>query len=215
VECIANLDLNLNLYLAELSRVLFKKENMKTKEGYWLSAFYSFCIQSTVRKALCKMARDDCWENGTPTLNQFLDLQLSASDQFLHVAVRLFIASSGTYDPLNTDYSTIATESLSTYEKDLILLQKTRRVAVQDSAEYLKGIFEIEEVAPAAPPDHPWNISAGIPTDRYYSPIPPHSASVGPLPSLAARDEAAENMAMNIQRLERMVAAATSEYLDP
>lgn len=33
MECTANLSLNLNLYLDELSRVLFKKENLKTRDG--------------------------------------------------------------------------------------------------------------------------------------------------------------------------------------
>jgi hypothetical protein len=43
--------------LGELSRVFFLKENMREKTTWWLSAFYSFCIQSFVRKALIEVEK--------------------------------------------------------------------------------------------------------------------------------------------------------------
>jgi len=47
---INNLNLELDLYYDHLQNVFFKKENMREKESWWLSAFYSFCIQSMVLK---------------------------------------------------------------------------------------------------------------------------------------------------------------------
>jgi hypothetical protein len=55
LESIASLELNLTLYLDELSRVFFKKENLKSRDGYWLSTFFSFCIQAVVRRALLQL----------------------------------------------------------------------------------------------------------------------------------------------------------------
>lgn len=91
------------------------------------------------------MARDDCWDDGieTPTLNRFLDLQLSATDQYLHVAVNLFIASSGTYDPLTTDYSDITPTHISD-KYDILSLQKALGGPLTNSAEHLRRLFEIE-----------------------------------------------------------------------
>lgn len=51
-DCVANLNIHLHLYTEELSRVVFKKENLRDRVPWWLSAFYSFCIQSYVRRAL-------------------------------------------------------------------------------------------------------------------------------------------------------------------
>lgn len=50
--------MHLTLYSRELSRVFFKKENLNSRRPWWLSAFYSFCIQSYVRRALIELTRD-------------------------------------------------------------------------------------------------------------------------------------------------------------
>ncbi|CZR51530.1 uncharacterized protein PAC_01407 [Phialocephala subalpina] len=57
IECIANLSMHIELYIRELSRVFFKKENAKRRHPWWLSTFYSFCIQSYVRRALVELAK--------------------------------------------------------------------------------------------------------------------------------------------------------------
>jgi hypothetical protein len=85
---------SLELYVHELSRVFFKKENMRNK-SWWLSVFYSFCIQSIVKHALIRLI-GDVGPATQPTLGATLHL---------HLAVRLFIASSGSHDPLMPDYS--------------------------------------------------------------------------------------------------------------
>ena len=215
IQCIANLDLNLTLYLDELSRVFFKKENVKNKADWYISAFYSFCIQAVVRKALLSLSRDGILKGfGTPRLMSFKDSALSASHQFLHLAIHLFIATSGTYD--QSDYSIIDEASRSGHEKDLISLQEALGVQIKDSGEYLKQLFEIKEVSPTAPLISPWNPSATTLTefDCYRGP-PLSTASFDPFLVLAARDQATQRMVANIQILEKLVAVAASENLDP
>jgi hypothetical protein len=92
-DYITNLSLHLRLYLEELSRVFFNKENMRTKEGWWLSTFYSLCIQAIVQRVLLRLNK-----NTSPS-NEL------ATRQYLHLAIRLFAASSGSYDPLMRDYA--------------------------------------------------------------------------------------------------------------
>ncbi|KAF5876817.1 putative r3h domain protein [Botrytis fragariae] len=60
-------------YIEQLSKDFFKKENLRGKT-WWLSVFYSLVIQTLVRAFM-------------KTIN-------------LHLAVRLFIATSGAHDPL-------------------------------------------------------------------------------------------------------------------
>jgi hypothetical protein len=87
VEWMANLSMNQSLYFRELSRLLFKKENSHDKKNWWLSTFYGFRIQGLVRKVLLELTKDS--EEG-----------MLQSKHYLHIPLRLFIASSGTYDPL-------------------------------------------------------------------------------------------------------------------
>ncbi|KIN03151.1 hypothetical protein OIDMADRAFT_95918, partial [Oidiodendron maius Zn] len=72
-------------YLDKLSKVMFLKENMSQK-SCWLSIFYSLCIQCHVRKVIVKLAK-----TGLDDYN---------FKQYLHLALRLFIAASSAYDPL-------------------------------------------------------------------------------------------------------------------
>jgi hypothetical protein len=143
IECISNLDMHLTLYLDELSRVFFKKENMRNKKSCWLSIFYSFCIQSTVRKALIALENDAATSNNT-------DGGSLVRKQYLHLPVRLFIASSGPYDPLITRVSS----SSSSAERDgpSVLDCEAACIAVNQagwkprgircSGDYLKELFE-------------------------------------------------------------------------
>lgn len=92
IECIAVAKLNISMYLKELSRVFFKKANMRNKRQWWLSTFYSFCLQSVVRKLLWGIECPPChggWR---------------ACQEYLQDPIKLFIASSGNYDPLKVDW---------------------------------------------------------------------------------------------------------------
>lgn len=143
------MDSNLTLYLDELSRVFFKKENLRNKTDWYISTFYSFCIQSFVRKALQQLSRDHEANNLLrPQFASFVNSALAASKEYLHLAVHLFIASCGTCDPLLQDQSIgygYDVEALGDYEADLVSLRQAVGVPVKSSSEYLKKIFEIEE----------------------------------------------------------------------
>ncbi|CZR58101.1 uncharacterized protein PAC_07991 [Phialocephala subalpina] len=99
-----------SLILDELSRVFFTKENMRAKESWWFSTFYSFCIQSIVRRVLLKVQSSSSSE--------------LAARQYLHLAIRLFAVTSGSYDPSARDYASVE--------------------APNSSADYLKYIFQDE-----------------------------------------------------------------------
>ncbi len=79
VDCIANLTSALALYLEELSRVFFKKENMRSK-SWWLSAFYSLCIQSRVRRCLIKLVNTETPSEETHGAKQYLHLAVEMPD---------------------------------------------------------------------------------------------------------------------------------------
>jgi hypothetical protein len=122
--------------LGELSKVFFKKENMRIKETWWLSVFYSFAIQGLVRKLIQQLSY---------TNNSKL-----ATDQYLHLAIRLFIASSGDYDPLTRDYVTPSKgkEADSSYISDLEEAKSAVEQSswasrnILSSADYLRHLFE-------------------------------------------------------------------------
>lgn len=132
VKCIANLDLNTTLYLDGLSRVFFKKENLKTRDGYWVTTFYSFCIQATVRRLLQKTSSDG------------VILDTSTTNEYLHLAINLFIASSGAYDPLVANYVLFQSSTI----EDIVLLKEVLGGPVTSSSDCLRRLFEIED-APA------------------------------------------------------------------
>jgi hypothetical protein len=93
VERIDNLNTFISIYFKELSRVFFNKNNIKNKEAWWLSAFYSFWIQAYVRKVLVQLTND----LATP-IDVFAKRR---SDNYLYVPLRLFDAISNKFDPLS------------------------------------------------------------------------------------------------------------------
>jgi hypothetical protein len=126
--------------LDELDRVFFNKENQHNRESWWFSAFYSFCIQGIVRRAL---------------MNIFQSFRRNPGEvrQYLHLAVRLFIATSSSYDPLIQNIS--SDQALSSTDSDKAILNNRCKVAqiavrqgeweskgINSSAEYLKQLFE-------------------------------------------------------------------------
>jgi hypothetical protein len=106
---------------------------MREKTTWWLSAFYSFCIQSFVRKALIE-------------LGKVIILPSFASRDYLKLPVRLFIASSGSYDPLcevPTSTSDGETHSNDYREVQLAVSQsKWSSEGIDGSGDYLKRLFE-------------------------------------------------------------------------
>jgi hypothetical protein len=93
VECIAILNTHLKCYLDEISRTFSLGEDSPPNHNWWLSGFYSLCIQSIVRKALLRLYVTSTSNNATKKGNL-------VCREYLHLPVRLFIAMLGSYDPL-------------------------------------------------------------------------------------------------------------------
>jgi hypothetical protein len=148
VECSANLTLHLKSYLDEFSRVIFRKENLQSNRAWWLSAFYSLCIQDIVRKLLVDIVRKLSYECG--------EGDALAPKRYLHLAVKLFLASSGGYDPVMTNYD--SGESVRAAETHHF---KLAQYAVGQSSwadrdiyssrDYLCGLFDVDETSDSSP----------------------------------------------------------------
>ncbi len=134
IDCTLDAERCIARYVDELSRVFFKKENIRFKERWWLSAFYSLCIQGLVRRALLHLKPESHTNNETK--------------QYLHLVIRLFGASSGTYDPLIRDYIICSKESDSSIVEDFKAAQlslhqyKWTSTGITGSVNYLKQLFE-------------------------------------------------------------------------
>lgn len=94
VQCIQDLSFYVEAYIRELSSVVFNKENMRDRR-WWLSTFYSLCIQSYVRHALMAIEKQLCFDSADDVPAEDL-----TGTQYLHLAAVLFTAASAKYDPL-------------------------------------------------------------------------------------------------------------------
>ncbi|KAF7954411.1 hypothetical protein EAE96_005533 [Botrytis aclada] len=143
VDCIQDLELQVEQYLDELSRVIFLKENMRNR-FWWLSAFYSLCIQGVVRQALILLSSNNH--------NEASMIEKMSSTQYLHIAVRLFSVSSGAHDPLIQDWSSqrafpsaeAGTPSIQDYQNAQVAISQSqwKLKGIKKSGNYLKKMFE-------------------------------------------------------------------------
>ncbi|KAF4626521.1 hypothetical protein G7Y89_g11637 [Cudoniella acicularis] len=138
IECIASLEMHLNGYAVELSRVLLNKENTHSK-SWWLSAFYSLCIQAFVRRGLIELMGHQA--------TMSMDVGIKPASGYLHLAVRLFIACSGKYDPLRREIVLPKTDSFSAVELDMaqkvVGKEKWEKVGKDTSADYLLSLYDM------------------------------------------------------------------------
>jgi hypothetical protein len=113
-----------------LSYVFFKKENLRGKT-WWLSAFYSLVIQSVVRRLLLKFV--ETFPPAPPSIKQYL-----------HLAVRFFIASSGKFDPLACDLHPAEDEDREHYEAARLAVRQKewKSLGIENSGDYLRKLFE-------------------------------------------------------------------------
>ncbi|CAD6444479.1 d421b121-ec5e-43db-98e0-5841cd8ee22f [Sclerotinia trifoliorum] len=154
VDCIRNIELQMEQYLDELSRVVFMKENMRSRI-WWLSAFYSLCIQGVIRQFLILLS--------STGQNQVSESDESSSAQYLHIAIRLFTVSSGNHDPLIKDWSSelafLSTDggapSIEDYQNAQLAIKQTdwRLKGIKKSGNYLKRLFEDNGGTLAEPDD--------------------------------------------------------------
>jgi hypothetical protein len=143
IDLINTLQKTLSLYLDELSRVFFKKENLIYRKPWWLSAFYSFCIQSYVRENLIQLEMRSEIESSSLSLTPF------PAEKYLRLPLRLFIARSGNFDPITTPPLNACenyTDWLDYYEAQLTTDQKTWSVrGMKTFGQYLESLYVDDE----------------------------------------------------------------------
>jgi hypothetical protein len=149
VECSSNLTLHLKSYLDEFSRVIFRKENLQSDRAWWLSAFYSLCIQDLVRKLLLSIVRGLFYECG--------GVDRLAPRRYLHLAVKLFLASSGGYDPIVLDYSGVSAQTTETdyfrRAQEVVNQSAWAGMSINSSRDYLYRLFEVDGTLNAEGPE--------------------------------------------------------------
>ncbi|CZR58151.1 uncharacterized protein PAC_08042 [Phialocephala subalpina] len=144
VEPIASLDASMSRYIGELSRVFFQKEKMRKVRTWWLSVFYSLCIQNFVRQVLLQLPAGVRRENKS-----------NGAQEYLHLALRLFLAYSRKYDPLSQkSQKDFGTTSMSeedvlfdneiTVARMAVAYDSWKSVGIKSSKDYLNLLFEDE-----------------------------------------------------------------------
>lgn len=148
LECVVSLESHLSHYLSELSRVFFLKENMRDIKIWWMSGFYSLCIQSIVRRALLQLVGSRATGESS--------IRFLGAEQYLQAAVRLFVASSRIYDPLVRDLPQLSDDSMCT-KKELSQINECKLAqisakqptwkhnGIEGSGAYLKRLFEDDD----------------------------------------------------------------------
>jgi hypothetical protein len=190
VQCISKITAWVDIYVAELSRVLFLKDNM-TQKSQWLSIFYSLCIQSYVRKVLVHLSSLEA-----PVALKAHSKNLRF-EQYLHLGIRLFTAASGNYDPIMGSYSTTSEESetdqaagSSHYRTAQLSLRQSNweNDGVSGSYDYLKRIFEdfgaTLEGNPNSVPDYTTSFAGWSSTEEVINPplFPDPNSQTGGFP---------------------------------
>ncbi|KIH95155.1 c2h2 finger domain containing protein [Sporothrix brasiliensis 5110] len=92
INCLRELANCIDTYIEELSLLMFRKVNLRDRR-WWLSTFYSLCIQAYVRRALLVIEQQLLYPDSD-------DADVLYSSQYLHLVTVLFIAVSFQYDPL-------------------------------------------------------------------------------------------------------------------
>ncbi|KAH8817192.1 hypothetical protein F5884DRAFT_778718 [Xylogone sp. PMI_703] len=157
INCFSELDINLGAYLDLLIKVLFKK-NSKNRRDWWLSVFYSLCIQSYVRKLLITIGSH--LDHG---LNTEQTTAKPVMSEYLHLVVALFAACndsgmlcSKNYDPLSYNLDELSPPQASAVKMHSLNLEQAKlaQIAVQQtlwdqkhidgSYSYLRKQFEVD-----------------------------------------------------------------------
>jgi hypothetical protein len=142
IESIQNLSISLGIYLDELSEVFFLKANMLDKSPWWLSVFYSFCIQSMVRKGLMKLVtKRPKVQTEVPTMGI---IQNAGVHQYLYLPLRLFIASSETPGRILDPVARSNTFDHEDYvqAQSAVNQPEWRAQGIRSSADFLRRIFQ-------------------------------------------------------------------------
>lgn len=142
IECISDIKDTSDLYLDELYRVLFLRDNI-LQRSHWLSIFYSLAVHGYARRIITELAKTnfDCM-NGNDIPRKI--------KEHLHITVRLFIAASSSYDPLTLNYSNVGDTGVLPTDDNVKQFQlaqhavgfsEWRSKGIYSSADYLLQIF--------------------------------------------------------------------------
>ncbi|KAK6949187.1 hypothetical protein Daesc_009261 [Daldinia eschscholtzii] len=88
---------NIQAFIEELSKVIFRKENRLHEKRWWLSAFYGLWIQSYVRRAIRFLETQPEFRCTSETKQTY--------SGYLLIALELFDATSASFDPLMSSWS--------------------------------------------------------------------------------------------------------------
>ena len=155
IDSVNKLNACLKEYIKLLSDVIFKK-NARLCKDWWLSVFYSLCIQSFVRGALIVL------------VSKFDANQATAASQYLHLAVNLFFVTCNAtvkgYDPLSFDFDNLSSHKILSLARNHLQVKEGRlaQIAVQEdswenngidsSYDYLGQLFDMDRTI-FVPPD--------------------------------------------------------------
>lgn len=138
LHSVAKLQQSSSIYMNALHDVMFSKWGLSNHRFWWLSIFYSLCIQSFVRVNLMKLSEH------VQTSTQISD-QWSDAKAYLHSFISLFQAASAEYDPI-----TMA-DHLSPTEMNQITLARIavnpwhwEEQGVYSSYDHLRRIFNVD-----------------------------------------------------------------------
>ncbi|CAK7272065.1 hypothetical protein SEPCBS57363_004942 [Sporothrix epigloea] len=110
IDCLRELASCIETYIEELSSFMFRKVNLRDRR-WWLSTFYSLCIQAYVRRALLVIEQQLLYPDSD-------DVDALYSSQYLHLVTVLFTAVSFQYDPLVSTNDGLQLRQTSHIEED-------------------------------------------------------------------------------------------------
>lgn len=148
VHCIARLQNSLRSFMSELSRTLFRKGGLQNDRSWWLSVFYSLCIQSLVRINLNILISSI--EDGK---HQSANDKFSGPETYLYPLLQLFEAASAEYDPITKEEDEANLELSAKIHIKLAQMainrNDWRRRDITSSYAYLRRLFQVDGLSVA------------------------------------------------------------------
>lgn len=141
LHSVAKLQQSTSIYMNALHDIMFSKWGFSNDRSWWLSVFYSLCIQSFVRANLMKLSEHA--QTSTQISNQWSDAKV-----YLHSFISLFQAASAEYDPITMEQQ----EFLLPPEMDQLTLARIavnpwhwEEQGVYNSYDHLRRIFNVDQ----------------------------------------------------------------------
>jgi hypothetical protein len=152
--------------MSELSRTLFRKGGLQNDRSWWLSVFYSLCIQSLVRINLNILISSI--EDGK---RQSVNDKFSGPKTYLYPLLQLFEAASAEYDPITKEEDEANLELSARIHIKLAQMainrKDWRRRDITSSYAYLRRLFQVDGLLVARNHD-----TVGIESAQGPPPVP-------------------------------------------